>query len=301
MVAWAVLCLASRAASSVQAIELQQQQQQQAKTPPQAALRYGLKFQNELDNSTAIKHLAQQQVFKCQVRLAPLAKATTAANSSQARRLKSSSSWLTSESAQRKYSKLISESHDDQLIRMLLSAELVGQQPQQQQRQQLINVTHFSIDWLKDGQSLREALGTESMAIINVTLKTQQRNADKTSFRANKARVEIKNTLNGQQMKLTSRLRLGQLKASDSGQYKCVARAEFLQQMPDRPGQQASALRLVEFVEQSLESSAANLVVVATEGGGELASVDQSQHKPPKKQQQQTHASKDPAADSASG
>lgn len=44
-------------------------------------LKFELRFQNELDNSTLVKHTKQQQVLKCQVRLAPVGQPTAGAQS----------------------------------------------------------------------------------------------------------------------------------------------------------------------------------------------------------------------------
>lgn len=80
----------------------------------------------------------------------------------------------------------------------------------------------LSIDWLKDGRALDS--GEQPVSVINVQLKSSERiYTDK----RNKSRVEIKNTFNGAQMKITSRLKLSRLKSTDSGRYKCLGRASF--------------------------------------------------------------------------
>lgn len=80
----------------------------------------------------------------------------------------------------------------------------------------------LSIDWLKDERPIEG-----QVSVINVELKQNSSNLQvaQRPDRRNKFRIEIKNTANPSQLKLTSRLKLSRLQASDSGRYKCRARA----------------------------------------------------------------------------
>lgn len=206
--------------------------------------KFELKFQNELDNSTIGKLAGQQQVFKCQVRLAPV-------NQLQAGRL---SSRL----------KTIYQREEDpvQEHQQAVSAADETGRP---------NAT-LAIEWLKDelpigSPSSHSLIGSaadggallEPISVINVTLKSsfQGQRFDK----RNKSRIEIKNTLNSNQLKLTSRLRLNQLRPTDSGRYKCLARASFKQSTQSNNEDQSTGRAGVFQVDQWLESSGPILTI----------------------------------------
>lgn len=185
------------------------------KSPP----RFELKFQNEPDNSTIIKSQSQQLIFKCQVKLAPV---TTTSQ----RRPKF------------KFFNVEQKKHQDHSLASLGSTT-------SNNKWQLSNVS-LQIDWFKDDKRLDTNLES-SLVQINVELRsntssttststsTSTRDNDKitatnkSGLNRNRNRIEIKNTLNGNQLKLTSRLKLNQVKATDSGRYKCIARATFIQ------------------------------------------------------------------------
>lgn len=230
----------------------------------QQTARYELKFQNEPDNSTTIKRELQQQIFKCQVRLAPFAKQLSVPRA----RFRSSAELLNTSSDQ------------------LEQAEGNGQVSQPaSQSSWPTNVTLF-IDWFKGDQQLgaERSLG-EPVSVINVELKSNGSSAKYGPIdKKNKPRLEIKNTLNGSQLKLTSRLKLSQLKANDSGQYKCIARALFQTygepaasvvgpQPPAEPTAEGLRSTITGrrpwLVQQRLESNAAILVVANSSASGE--------------------------------
>lgn len=208
--------------------------------------RFELKFQIELDNSTIQKVESQQQIFKCQVKLAnQLADAVTSSRF----RLKSSSKPIERRTGE-----------------------------QQAGEKWPANVS-LAIDWFKDERPLVHFASQEQVTTINVDLRGNSSSGglsnDKRDYTTtgginnygskNKSRIEIKNTLNGQQMKLTSRLKLSQLKVADTGRYKCVARALF--QVPIRDGdllqQQQHQQQQLILVEQTLESNGVSDLMVA--------------------------------------
>lgn len=131
-----------------------------------------------------------------------------------------------------------------------------------------------------------------SLAVSQATNKHLRANASDPLVARN--RIEIKNTLNSNQLKLTSRLKLSRLRQSDSASYRCVARASYLQPIrapedesetgattnahwpPDQrldsgetPPSSSSAGPMgskFELIEQTLESSSAsNLMVIASD------------------------------------
>lgn len=225
--------------------------------PPANQARYELKFQHELDNSTIIKREMQQQVFKCQVRLAPVTKQSGLAIAKFKTYLISSANGSAS-------------ARDDEQLAAPSSWPT--------------NVT-LSIDWFRDDQQLAVVGGGgggsgEQVSVINVELKNNNSgsNAKNTSLidKKNKPRLEIKNTLNGSQLKLTSRLKLSQLRASDSGQYRCIANVNFTtynelamivtgsSQLDANVAASSVAGRPSPWrIQQALDSNAANLVVIA--------------------------------------
>lgn len=153
--------------------------------------KYELKFQTQVDNSTIIKSLNQQQIFKCQVKL----------------------------SAPKRKS-----SYND--------------------NKQLLSNVLLTIDWFKNNHNLTsifidilnnskeaELPDKALISIINVELTKSNNsgliNHDKKTNKSVGKRIEIKNTLNVSQLKLASRIKLNHLNISDSGQYKCVARASY--------------------------------------------------------------------------
>lgn len=252
------------------AISLQSARNQQQQTA--APIRYELKFQNELDNSTLIKRESQLQIFKCQVRLAPVF-ARQQLNVPRAR-FKSSSNLVVSN-----LSSSAVVGGLEQVAELSLSGQNQSQQQQQQQAQSSwpTNVT-LTIDWFRDEQQLNgfgsEPRGSpasldEPVSVINVELKANSSGgSSKNDKKSPKPRIEIKNTLNGSQLKLTSRLKLNQLRANDSGQYRCLARAFFhtsndlgSEARPLQPN--ASNQKLWLAVQQTLESNAATLLVAS--------------------------------------
>ena len=215
------------------------------------AAKLELKFQNELDNSTVLKLVGQQQVFKCQVRLAPSNQLETNAvgDTSQASRGRLSSTVKFIEAGNFEAVQT-SSPNSSKLLQQVSNATLV-------------------IDWFRDNQLVGGGVD-EPVTVLNVSLKssrqeTQQRNRNKT-------RIEIKNTSNSNQLKLASRLKLSHLRADDSGRYKCVARATF-----NQTGAGEGAKGLLAVV-QSLESNGTTLLVSSSgnsgnnkEAGGKLS------------------------------
>lgn len=196
---------------------------QPAASTARGSARYELKFQTELDNSTIIKRQFQQQIFKCQVKLAQCANQTKTRPKS-----KSTLGPL----------KQQSDSSDSADFKWPINATL-------------------SIDWFKDEQKLVLSSKDEQVVVINVELK--QNNAS-SSLRKTKPRIEIKNTLNNNQLKLTSRLKLSQLKVSDSGSFKCVASVRF------KLNEQNDSQKLTSS-EQTLESNRTILMVTKDSPG----------------------------------
>lgn len=193
--------------STQQSVFSSQQSNIYSKSPS----RYELKFQSELDNSTIIKGQFEQQIFKCQVRLAPIYHQR---NSLQYKtRLKTITTPLKSSQEAQDFSLSLSNTSNH--------------------KWQPLNVS-LIVDWFKDNQLL-DTNYEASLSIINVELfkgnasAIARNNNDKTTnaSKSNKPRIEIKNTLNGSQSKLTSRLKLNQVRVNDSGRYKCIARASF--------------------------------------------------------------------------
>jgi len=198
--------------------------------------KFELKFQYELDNSTIIKLSSQQQILKCQVKLT-LSNSTLSLSKSK---FKTNSSLAINASL---------PTPDSDIVRA-------------RQVRWPTNVA-LSIDWLKDEQKLSELMmkANEPIVITNIELKS---NVSLKFDKKLKSRVEIKNTLNSNQLKLTSRLKVNQLKTTDSGQYRCVARASFKETNQDVAQSSDEALnKTVGFtkVEQTLESNRANLLM----------------------------------------
>lgn len=243
--------------------------------------RFELKFQSELDNSTIIKRELQQQIFKCQVRLAPVNQLQTQFRS----RFKSTVTQLKQDSS---LSSITSQTFDTiSTTTNSSSSNYKWQQP--------TNVS-LAIDWFRDNQRLDNNLES-SLAVINVELKSNTSSLsspvasarnynDKitSNNKSSKPRIEIKNTLNGNQLKLTSRLKLNQVRVNDSGHYKCIARASFqsssyhvqmdenqnlhqsnraLKLPLERLQQQQQQNQLV-LIEQTLESNGGSLLVKNT-------------------------------------
>lgn len=212
----------------------------------QQPARFELKFQAELDNSTLIKRPEQQQVFKCQIRLAPLA----VAGESNAR------------AHFRSTQRLVDAPANQQQPPSLVGHDFEGQ----------LNVSRLAIEWLRDGRALgSDADQLEPVAVINVSLRTQPDDQAQRAPKSKRARLEIKNTLNGPQLKLTSRLRILRLRQADAGQYKCVGLASFNQR-------QGNAAQMAQ-VEQSLESNATALIVASSPALAE-ANNDFARHHP---------------------
>lgn len=219
--------------------------------------KFELKFQNELDNSTIIvKEPEQQQIFKCQVKLAPL----LGPQHSQPAVSSSSKQWWMS---------------DGPLNSSWSIADWTGLQesqtaPPNNKWPSLLEAT-LAIDWLKDGQPLEES------SVINVTLRggqkldkmkqQQQQQHPSLSAAHKRPRVEIKNTANNQQFKLTSRLRLAKLRLADSGRYKCLARATYKQISSSTSNNQEENKLLS--VDQSLDSNGAFLMIATRASNGE--------------------------------
>lgn len=235
--------------------------------------RFELKFQSEPDNSTIIKRELQQQIFKCQVKLAPV-------NQQQVSSLQNKSSRLKYVITQLKVQQ---QAQDVQSLFSNTSLNFNN-------KWQPSNVS-IAVDWFKDNQRVDTDFEA-SLAIINVELKSNsnsnssavsRNNNDKTNTNASaststskngKPRIEIKNTLNGNQLKLTSRLKLNQVRLNDSGHYKCIARASFqlplgqvdenqnnLYQSNTRPLKAPSERQTLVLIEQALESNDGILLV----------------------------------------
>lgn len=86
------------------------------------------------------------------------------------------------------------------------------------------NASQLVIDWLKD----ELPLAGEQVNVISVELAAGSKSANSRPLAkpgAQKGRIEIKNTLNPNQLKLSSRLKLNRLRTGDSGRYRCRARA----------------------------------------------------------------------------
>lgn len=204
--------------------------------------RWELKFQNEPPNGTLSKWANQQQVFKCQVRLAPGSAFQTGPG--QTRRRSRSN------------------------FRLLLGRGEAAPASDVPADKWAPNAS-LSIEWLKDGQPLGEAYASELVNVLNVSLKRTDKNLQQQQQQQpkpssnNRPRLEVKNTLNGQQLKLTSRLKLAHLRPSDSGRFRCLARAQFEQQQDGL------------LVEQSLESDTETTLLVTSGGepmsGGECS------------------------------
>lgn len=199
---------------------------------------YKLKFQVDLNNSTIIKEENQQQIFKCQVKLAP--------TSYLSKLIKTNKS-------------VANSSHYLEKIR-LLNYEPIDLQ--------------LTIDWFKNDQLITEKQRSssslfdlfakqdepEAVSIVNIEFRANSSSTKDKKFNS-KARIEIKNTVNNNQLKLSSRLRLNQLKQSDSGQYRCLARAKFGLVNADINGTKQLQLQSVSRFEQTSESSESILLV----------------------------------------
>lgn len=218
---------------------------QQSRNSANSTGRYELKFQNELDNSTIIKLELQQQIFKCQVRLAPISQQSAAAIASANHRSRSFKSNSVKSTA------FFNISAND------ISSE---QELSNQATKWPANVS-LTIDWLHNEQQLVEQEPTTQ--VINVELLKNSTGSSRND-KKNKPRIEIKNTLNSSQLKLTSRLKVSQLKLSDSGQYKCIARASF-QTLAMVEATPAPGTRSLAHVEQVLESNGPILMVITNQ------------------------------------
>lgn len=232
--------------------------------------RYKLKFQIELDQSTLSKSENQSQTFKCQVRLAP-------------------TSYL-NKLVKLSFNQLLQERGWNQTnMTYMDKIYLFDYQP--------FNVS-LAIDWFKDGKKLTESskitkqeqqsgpssifnslfkaseqqspeTTTESISVINVELKSYLSGLNASSggssknekTKTNKTRLEIKNTINLNQLKLTSRLKLNRLKQSDSGHYKCVATARYDFALGVAAADPRSALDRSTSPEQSLVSNEIILLI----------------------------------------
>lgn len=228
-----------------------------------------LKFQTQVDNSTVIKQTGQQQIFKCQVRLA----FTHNNNNNNNNQVRWSSRSING-------TKLLTTSTTD-----WLSA------PGASQTQLPANLSALTIDWLRDEQLLEPGAQVrvgdldELVGVQNVALKSTGRQITKGNNNQNQnhqsnnkfARIEIKNTLNGNQLKLTSRLRLNHLRSADSAHYKCVARATFI--LPTTAASINNAAdaiqqqtQFIDVVDQTLESNSTRLLVMIGMNGKSCAS-----------------------------
>lgn len=205
----------------------------------QVNARYELKFQVDLDNSTILKRETQTQIFKCQVRLAPFASQLNATRP----RFKSLE----------RLNKTLIGANESIAIPALNSPDRVV----------------LSIDWFRGDQQLVSNRISEAVSVINVELKGNGSSTKNAVIdKKNKARLEIKNTLNGNQLKLTSRLKLNQLKITDSGQYRCIAHANFYIASGE-PENTSDSYKLW-LVEQTLESNAPSLLVGNNSASGKL-------------------------------
>lgn len=242
--------------------------------------RFELKFQSELDNSTTIKRELQQQIFKCQVRLAPVNQQTQFRS-----RFKSTVTQLKQDSP---LSSITSQTFDTTNATLNNSGSSSSSNNNNYKWQQPTNVS-LAIDWFKDNERL-DNNSESSLVVINVELKSNTSSLssplanarnynDKitSNNKSSKPRIEIKNTLNGNQLKLTSRLKLNQVRVNDSGHYKCIARASFQSSsyhvqidenqnlhQSDRalklPSERQQQNQLV-LIEQTLESNSGSLLV----------------------------------------
>lgn len=271
---------------------------------------FELKFQNELDNSALIKSENQNQIFKCQVRLAPIAVGRSFHNNHYKRNHNHHHENLEQQIATERASKFKSErepieiSHEDLTLRLLSGLDQQHDGGRSNNNNDNNNndsllsplarwptdVT-LTIDWVRNNQTLSEWLGGAHMiSTINLELKSNNNNSSNNNIsnqaafarssqhlipsttinrtqtnswftdkrhegigaggtgtfgigsgalgpnsnNINKAaRIEIKNTLNGAQLKLTSRLKINQLRSNDSGHFKCIARANFILAWPN--------------------------------------------------------------------
>lgn len=214
---------------------------------------FELRFQSEVDNSTILKEENQQQIFKCQIRLAP-----------------SSAGQQTEEAGQPKQQ----DARLKTVVRPLdgasgLHSTLAPNETDKQTSRAWPANVSLTVDWFKDGQPLvSEGQAESSVSIVNVELSKANSTREQKNDKRNRTRIEVKNTSNSNQLKLTSRLKIGRLMSSDSGHYKCLARARF--QMPLAPATANAAgaaaqlvtTSTVHLIEQTLESSSSILSVV---------------------------------------
>jgi len=284
----------------------------------QNVVKFELKFQNELDNSTTIKQVGQQQIFKCQVRLAP-----SGQHGAQHKgRLRSDANLLELSGAAKPEEWSPSENG------------FTFQENQARSRWPLLSNVSIHIDWLRDEEQINRhqegefQWGDFNVSVINVTLNktttsnsifnsngqtkpvnkhqndkndqwigqnyeqqqqqqqqpsihNKHRNAgngpgQSLGWAPNRSRIEIKNTLNEHQLKLTSRLKLTSLRKIDSASYKCRARAHFRQQLDEIGPQRAANQLQVLDVDQLLESNrVSHLSVVDIGTRPEKATLDQ--------------------------
>lgn len=179
--------------------------------------KYELKFQNEPENVTLHKRERQQQLLRCQVKLAPVKSSQVLVNGSER---------LVNNKLKSHYEALdLNDQYNNPPLRLT-------------NHPQRVNLT---IIWLKNGQPLEEVQLEDQVTVFNVELKKSGSITSAQQDKSKISRIEIKNTLNAKQLKLTSRLKLSQLKVTDSGQYKCFARVTFIQVQPS--GNQSSTLQ----------------------------------------------------------
>lgn len=197
------------------------------KLAPKSLKLYELKFQNEPVDLAFLKYEGQQKILRCQVRLAPI----NSNSQLQGRaRLKVKATPITLNNELSEYSEVV-----DKPVK--------------------VNLT---IEWLRNYKPLADSLAEdEQISRIEVKLKSQNNKSNRN--KGKNMRIEIKNTLNESQYKLTSRLKLSSLRVNDTGQYKCMAKVTFTMSA-NETSVSGGQPKLFNF-EQSLDSNGIILMV----------------------------------------
>lgn len=214
--------------------------------------KFELKFQNEPDiNSTHRKLENQQQVFRCQAKLAQ-----SQSGSHRDRRLRSHAKPVSSKD---ELSRLVEGS--PAIARAVAAAgAATGQSAGPPSRRSQPLQVSLTIEWLRNGKPLDLYYSPGSIQRQNIELKSNQTSAKNDTTGAGgggkKAKLDIKSISNSHQLKLASRLKIGNLRANDSGSFKCIARARFYRLAPSGANDS-----LLLNVDQELESNEVSLQV----------------------------------------